>query len=87
MSAVLEPSPLPAELRGLFAQVLRVPAEAVTPESSTKTLASWDSLRHVELVVAIEERYGVSFAANEVFGLTSVQGFCDTLVRKGVVLT
>lgn len=85
MSTLAEHPPLPAELRGLFAQVLRVPAEAVTPDSSTKTLASWDSLRHVELVVAIEERYGVSFAASEVFSLTSVQGFCDMLARKGVV--
>jgi acyl carrier protein len=65
-----------------------VPAgpDAIALDSSTKTTRNWDSLRHVELVVAIEERYGVSFSASEVFALTSVQGFCDMLARKGVAL-
>jgi len=61
-------------------------ADDVHLTSSTKTLRHWDSLRHVELVVAIEEAFNVSFSAAEVFGLTSVQGFCEMLARKNVDL-
>lgn len=86
MSSTHEVPEVPDGLRQLVAQVLRVAPAAVAMNSSTKTLGSWDSLRHVELVVAIEERYAVSFAAAEVFGLTSVQGFCDALAHKGVDL-
>lgn len=43
------------ELRGLV--------RAETPD--------WDSLRHVELVLALEERFGIRFDASEVAELTS----------------
>lgn len=77
---------LPDGLKQVFAKVLRVRPEEVDAHSSTKTTRNWDSLRHVELVVAIEEKYGVAFSASEVFALTSVQGFLDILARKNVAL-
>jgi acyl carrier protein len=77
---------VPEGLKQVFAKVLRVPADEIGAQSSTKTTRNWDSLRHVELVVAIEEKYGISFSASEVFALTSVQGFVDMLARKNVVL-
>jgi acyl carrier protein len=82
----IETREVPPALKQVFAEVLRVGADAIDLESSTKTTRNWDSLRHVELVVAIEERYGVSFSAAEVFALTSVRGFCDILADKGVAL-
>lgn len=72
------------DMKAVFAKVLRVPAEQVNFESSPKTLSNWDSLRHVELVVEMEEKYNVSFSATEVFALTSVKGFCEMLAKKGV---
>ena len=77
---------VPASVKQIFAQVLRMNAEQVEMGSSTRSTRNWDSLRHVELVVAIEERFKVAFSATEVFALTSVQGFCDILQRKGVAL-
>ncbi len=77
---------VPQALKDVFCQVLRVKADEIDRNSSTKTTRNWDSLRHVELVVAIEEKYKISFSASEVFALTSVQGFCDILARKNVDL-
>jgi len=77
---------VPQALKKIISEVLRVGADDVHLTSSTKTLRHWDSLRHVELVVAIEEAFNVSFSAAEVFGLTSVQGFCEMLARKNVDL-
>jgi acyl carrier protein len=77
---------VPEALKQVIADVLRVKPEEIALSSSTKTVRNWDSLRHVELVVAIEERFKVSFGAAEVFALNSVQGFCDILARKDVDL-
>ena len=77
---------VPSRMKDVFAKVLRVPPEEIHIDSSTKTTRNWDSLRHVELVVEIEEAYGVSFAATEVFALTSVRGFCEMLAKKSVKL-
>lgn len=69
-------------LTEVFAKQLNVDASLVGPDCSPKTLKSWDSLKHVELVLAIEDEFGVSFGAAEVFGLTSFAGVHDALVAK-----
>ena len=77
---------VPPKMRALFARVLRIPAQEIHIDSSTKTTRNWDSLRHVELVVEIEEAYAVSFSPVEVFALTSVRGFCEMLAKKNADL-
>ena len=37
----------------------------VTPESSPETIGSWDSVHHLNLVLAIEEEYGFQFSPEE----------------------
>ena len=37
----------------------------VTPESSPETVESWDSVQHLNLVLAIEEEYGFQFLPEE----------------------
>src|ERR1035437_8445720 len=37
----------------------------VTPESSPETIESWDSVQHLNLVLAIEEEYGFQFLPEE----------------------
>jgi acyl carrier protein len=76
---------LPVEIKQIFSRVLLAPLESISAESSPKTIGTWDSLRHVELVIEVENYYGVNFSPTEVFALTSVQGFCDMLVRKNAL--
>ena len=73
---------VPPTLKEIFCRVLEVPMDQITPELSTRTTRNWVSLKHVELVVEVEEKYGVAFAATEIFALTTVQGFCEVLARK-----
>lgn len=73
---------VPEELREIFSRILRVPAESITLDSSTKTTRNWDSLRHVELVLEVESVYGVSFAPSEIFALTSLRGFHEKLLKR-----
>ena len=37
----------------------------VTPESSPETVESWDSVHHLNLVLALEEEYGFEFSPEE----------------------
>jgi acyl carrier protein len=76
------PSGVPSTLKEIFSRVLRVSEDKITLDSSPKTTRSWDSLRHVELVLEVEEAYGVSFTPTEIFALSSVQGFCEMLLKK-----
>ena len=75
-----------APLREIFAQALNEPVERIDDRASPATLRSWDSLRHVELIIEVESKYKVSFSTTEIFAMTSFQGFRDALTRKGVRL-
>ncbi len=74
------------QLRNIFASVLKEPIENITDGASPRTLGSWDSLSHVELVIEVENGFGVSFKPTEVFAMNSFQGFRNALIRKGVIL-
>src|SRR5687767_12413456 len=58
-------------LRNVMSAVLRVPAEEIHAGSSMDTIDTWDSLAHMNLVLAIEEEFGVSIPDDEAANVTS----------------
>jgi acyl carrier protein len=58
-------------LRAVLAGVLRVPVESIGPESSMDNIESWDSLQHMNLVLALEEEFGVSIPDEDAANVTS----------------
>ena len=74
--------PLEEKLRHVFAKALGLQPSDVSAGSSPATIRTWDSLRHVELILAIEDAFGVVFDAAEVFGLTTFGGIHAQLATK-----
>jgi acyl carrier protein len=72
------------KLEELFAKVLREPVASLSAESSPKTVHSWDSLRHIELIMSAEVEYGVSFATSEVTTIRTLGCMRGLLQQKGV---
>ena len=64
--------------RGVFDDDKLVVSEATTASD----IKDWDSLAHVNLVVAIEQRFGVRFALGELQGLKNVGGMLELINRK-----
>jgi acyl carrier protein len=62
----------------IVARIMGVPVDAVNLESSPETLENWDSLRHMKLILAIEESLGVQFSDEDIVSIKSVQ---DLLTR------
>ena len=71
-------------LEELFATVLRVPLSALSNEASPVTVRSWDSLRHIELVLAAETQYGVQFETSEVVTIRTLGCMRELLQQKGI---
>ncbi len=57
----------------IVADVFGVPLEEVLPESSPDTIAAWDSLQHLNLVLALEQEFGIQFTPEEIEQLLSVE--------------
>ena len=71
-------------LHQVIAKALKVQAESVAEETSPETLKRWDSLRHLDLMTAVEDAYGVRFSTAEVLRATSVGEIRRLLREKGV---
>lgn len=76
------PADLQARLLATMAAVLTVPPASLSAETSRDNLAAWDSLKHMHLMLALEEAFGVEFDDAELAGLASVQALQDSLAAK-----
>lgn len=82
MTAVVEP----ARLHDLVADVLDLDPGTVTDEDTPATLPEWTSLRHLQLIVTLEEVYEVSFAYEEVRDVPSIGFLREALRGKGAAV-
>jgi acyl carrier protein len=59
-------------LREILASVLEVPVEEIPEDASTDTIEAWDSLAHMNLILAVEDAFGVTIPDEEAADLTSI---------------
>jgi acyl carrier protein len=60
------------ELKTAIASALHVPADQVAEDSSGQTIPQWDSVGHMNLVLALEERFNTSFTVEEIMAMRDV---------------
>jgi acyl carrier protein len=58
-------------LKQLMSTVLRVPADSISDDTSMDTVPAWDSLKHMNLVLALEEEFGVTIPDEDAANITS----------------
>jgi acyl carrier protein len=63
----------------LLAEAIQVPVELVTPDLSFGDLPQWDSLGHMEVMLKLEEEFGVQVDADAIANLISVPKICQFL--------
>lgn len=66
-------------VRYIVAQMTRLPVERITAEASPKVIEQWDSLAQVNIVLSLEQEFGVFFLPEQIEGMTSVKGIVDVL--------
>ena len=66
----------------IFRDVFRNPALCLTPDTDAAKLEGWDSFAQVNIIVAMEDRFGVRFRASEAYQLKSVAALVDALSVK-----
>jgi acyl carrier protein len=71
-------------LTELVATVLDLPAGDVNDDLGPATHADWTSVKHLQLIVAMEDRYGLSFTRDEIRAIRSVRDAREGLLARGV---
>jgi acyl carrier protein len=71
-------------LKMVLAQVFRVPVKSISEHTIMKDIDTWDSLTHMELILTLENEFGVTFLGEEIMVMTSFKSIKSTLTAKGV---
>jgi acyl carrier protein len=69
-------------VRRMLADVFNLPVESITPASSPDSIEAWDSLHHLDLVLALEQEFGTQFTPEEIEQLLSVELIAALLAEK-----
>lgn len=69
-------------IQPLFRDVLDQPDLLLTADSNASNVDDWDSLAHINIVMAIERHYKVKFALGELQGLKNVGDMAELIIRK-----
>jgi acyl carrier protein len=80
-----ETSILSQRIQSLLAEAIQVPGDMVTPDLSFGDLPQWDSLGHMEVMLRLEDEFGVAIDADTIAQLISIPEICRFLEDKGYV--
>jgi acyl carrier protein len=69
------------QVRNIASDIFGVAADKITAESSPETIENWDSMRHLNLVLAIEEKFGVQLDPEDIERMKNI-GAVAELVEK-----
>lgn len=70
-------------LKAVIADVMEISVTNVDDDASVETLPEWDSLRQLELMLALELEYGVRIPADSMLELQSIPAIEDFLAEHG----
>ncbi len=71
-----------SELQDVFRQVFDDDAIDLEEYTTADDIDGWDSMMHINLIIAIEKRFGVKFAAAEIAGMKAAGQNIGTLVMR-----
>ena len=61
------------KLKKIIGSVFKIDASSINNETSPDTVESWDSLNHLNLVLALEEGFNVSFTEEQTVEILNLE--------------
>lgn len=68
----------------LLAKLLGISRDRIHGDTAMKNVPEWDSLKHVELIVGMEQHYGIDLTGDEIAEMTSLKAIRTILEKRGI---
>ena len=65
----------------VFIDVLDDDTIQLTPQTASGDIKEWDSLNHIQLIVAIEKRFKIRFTASEIQKWENIGDICEAITK------
>lgn len=70
------------KLKNIMCNVFRTGKENITEDLEQKNVTFWDSLRHLNLIVELEDQFQISIEPEDLTEMNSYKGIMKVLNRK-----
>jgi len=70
------------KLNEIFCDVLDLDEVELTESTSADDIEEWDSLSHIQIIVAIEKAFGIKFTSLEIMKWKNVGEMVDSILSK-----
>lgn len=70
------------KIKNIMSAVFDIDKDTIGDDASTTNLENWDSINHMNLVLAIEEEFNIVFDDEEIVQITSLKSIESTLGKK-----
>lgn len=70
------------QVRSIASDIFTVPVDRLDTSSSPDTIESWDSIQHLNLVLALEEKFNLQLSPEEIERMGSIGKICDLIEAK-----
>lgn len=70
------------QVRQIAADIFNLPLDAITLQSSPQMIETWDSLQHVNLVLALEQTFAVQFLPEEIAEMQTIDRIAALVEQK-----
>jgi len=77
-----ENSPLIEQIQHVLAAALRLSEDAVSPALEFGDVPQWDSLGHMEVMMELEQNFGIEINADTIATLISIPAIHDYIIMN-----
>ena len=67
----------------VVSKVLAIPADSIDDDSSPENIESWDSLKQMNLVLALVQEFGIRFTDEKIVEMLSVRLIVEAVAELG----
>lgn len=71
-----------SQIKDVFATVMETDPAQIEAATSPETLDSWDSIAHVQLILALEKSFSIKIAPDEGIGIENFDMACRLIESK-----
>lgn len=78
----MEHNEILAKVQEVFRDVLDNDEIVLTPQTTADDVEDWDSLSHIQLIVAIEKAFKIKFTSKEILSWNNVSEMIESIASK-----
>ena len=73
-------SEVESTLKRIISEIFEIPIDKISNDFNHQNVEEWDSMNHINLVVSVEEEFGIEIEEDKILDLMSFQALSDYIV-------